>query len=251
MREESLPINRKKHRVYSDNARRMVRRLLVQYAPKEKVGELWRSVQLRYCQLTKDAPPFGKIPHNEQFYDALMVFAYLDTVPYVPPREVMQQAVYETFMSAFDVLGAKIDANKIRYNALMAGIFKLSVKAKAKQHDACPEWFDPTECTFDAGTGAVMYAFRRCPVADFALSHGFGKYLPYMCNCDHLALQRLHAGLIRTSTCGVGDICDYTIVGDRSSLYAQYRTVTNEDGLLLSVRRDDADDIPVKYGSLL
>ena len=30
MREESLPINRKKHRVYSDNARRMVRRLLVQ-----------------------------------------------------------------------------------------------------------------------------------------------------------------------------------------------------------------------------
>lgn len=59
-----------------------------------------------------------------------------------------------------------------------------------------------------------------------------------MCNCDHLAMQKLHATLIREGTCITSDRCDYLIVGDKSAMAAEYELVKNEDGLLLSVKKD-------------
>ena len=251
MNEKSLPIDREKHRIYSDPARRAVRRMLMHYAPKAQVGALCNRVQKRFCELLRDAPPFGQIPHSGQFYDAVLFFAYFDTTEDLPPREVIQQEVYSSFMASFDTIGKAVNANRVQHNLLIAGIFKLSVASKRKQFEQNSEWFEPTECTYDAGRGIVRYSFLRCPIADFARKHGFLAYLPYMCNCDHMGLQKIHAGLVRTSTCGVGDVCNYAIAGDRSSFYSEYVTVKDENGLLLSVRREDADDIPKRYGSLL
>ena len=61
--------------------------------------------------------------------------------------------------------------------------------------------------------------------------------LPVMCNCDHLAMQKLHATLIREGTCCTAACCDYCIVGDRNPIAAEYELVKAENGLMLSVRK--------------
>ena len=60
--------------------------------------------------------------------------------------------------------------------------------------------------------------------------------LPVLCNCDHLAMQAIHAALIREGTCVTSDCCDYCIVGDRNPIAMEYALVKAENGLLLSVK---------------
>lgn len=61
--------------------------------------------------------------------------------------------------------------------------------------------------------------------------------LPVMCNCDHLAMQKLHACLIREGTCVESPCCDYCIVGDRNSIAQEYELTKKENGLLVSVKK--------------
>jgi hypothetical protein len=55
-----------------------------------------------------------------------------------------------------------------------------------------------------------------------------------MCNCDHLAMKKLHAVLIREGTCVTSECCDYCIAGDRNPLASEYENVRNEQGLIVS-----------------
>ena len=61
--------------------------------------------------------------------------------------------------------------------------------------------------------------------------------LPVMCNCDHLAMQKLHATLIREGTCCTGSLCDYCIVGDRNPIAGRYELVKRDNGLWVSVKK--------------
>ncbi len=63
-----------------------------------------------------------------------------------------------------------------------------------------------------------------------------------MCNCDHMAMRKLHAVLIREGTCCTASCCDYCIVGDKNPIAGEYELVTRENGLLVSVRRDAEHD---------
>ena len=63
------------------------------------------------------------------------------------------------------------------------------------------------------------------------------SFLTVMCNCDHFAMQKLHATLIREGTCCTSDRCDYCIVGDKSKLAGEYELVKTEDGLLISRKK--------------
>ena len=62
--------------------------------------------------------------------------------------------------------------------------------------------------------------------------------LPVLCNCDHLAMQAIHAALIREGTCVTADRCDYCIVGDESPIAEVYELVKAENSLLLSVKKE-------------
>ena len=62
--------------------------------------------------------------------------------------------------------------------------------------------------------------------------------LPVLCNCDHLAMQAIHATLIREGTCVTSDECDYCIVGDKDPLAKEYELVKQENGLLVSIRKN-------------
>ena len=59
-----------------------------------------------------------------------------------------------------------------------------------------------------------------------------------MCNCDHMAMQKLHATLIREGTCCTGACCDYCIVGDQNPMTKAYELVKRENGLLVSVKKE-------------
>ena len=68
---------------------------------------------------------------------------------------------------------------------------------------------------FDPKTG-IHYRFEQCPIAEFAKAHDLLEIMPAICNGDYPAMELLHAGLIRTTTCANGNVCDYWIVGDKS-----------------------------------
>lgn len=57
-----------------------------------------------------------------------------------------------------------------------------------------------------------------------------GLGLGFLLYLIHLAMQAIHAALIREGTCVTSGCCDYCIVGDRNPMAA-------ENGLLLSVER--------------
>ena len=53
-----------------------------------------------------------------------------------------------------------------------------------------------------------------------------------------MAMQKLHAALIREGTCCTGACCDYCIVGDRNPMTKAYELVKRENGLLVSVKKE-------------
>ena len=89
----------------------------------------------------------------------------------------------------------------------------------------------------DSVMGVIRYSFTQCPNAEFAKRHHLEDVLPVMCNCDHLAMRKLHASLIREGTCVESPCCDYCIVGDRHPLAQEYELVKKENGLLVSVKK--------------
>lgn len=60
----------------------------------------------------------------------------------------------------------------------------------------------------------IYYEFTACPTADFAKKFGLLEVLPALCNVDYTGMALIRAKLVRTTTCGNGDKCDYTICGD-------------------------------------
>jgi hypothetical protein len=90
---------------------------------------------------------------------------------------------------------------------------------------------------YDKEKGIIRYSFTQCPNAEFAKRHHMEDVLPVMCNCDHLAMQKLHAVLIREGTCCTGACCDYCIVGDRNPAAAEYELKKADHGLWISVKK--------------
>ena len=91
---------------------------------------------------------------------------------------------------------------------------------------------------YEKENGVVRYSFTQCPNAEFAKRHHMEDVLPVLCNCDHLAMQGLHATLIRQGTCCTGACCDYCVVGDKNPMAKAYELVKQENGLLLSVKKE-------------
>lgn len=65
-----------------------------------------------------------------------------------------------------------------------------------------------------------------------------GKLLEVPVGTGVLAMQAIHAALIREGTCVTSDCCDYCIVGDKSPMAAEYELKRADNGLLLSVRKE-------------
>ena len=193
-------------------------------------------MQLKYAEFLKEEPALGSAKITVSIYDPILIFAWYAVVPDKPPLEDIQQDVYECFMGGFDALGKVFDLNRKLDSRLASRIFKKTSDTREKEIKELPASFRMGGYSYDKEKGTICYSFTQCPNAEFAKRHHMEHVLPVMCNCDHFAMQKLHATLIRKGTCITSDCCDYCIVGDKSPLAAEYELVKNEDGLLLSVQ---------------
>lgn len=236
MKEKDLPIDRSKHVAYTKSAKKCVQKLLRRYYDEPTAAELWEKIQLKYVEFLEDEPALGGVKMTVSIYDPILIFAWYAVVPDKPPLEDVQQDVYDCFMSGFDKLGKVFDLNRKLDNRLANRIFKKTGDLRDKEIKKFPASFRMGSYSYDKQNGVVRYSFSQCPNAEFAKRHHMESVLPLMCNCDHLAMQKLHATLIREGTCVTSDCCDYCIVGDKSALAAEYELVKNKDGLLISVK---------------
>ena len=237
MKEQDLPIDLSKHVIYTKNAKKCVQKLLRRYYDDKTAEDLWEKVQLKYAEFLEEEPALGSAKITVSIYDPILIFAWYSVVPDKPPLEDIQQDVYECFMGGFDALGKVFNLNRKLDSHLASRIFKKTSDTREKEIKELPASFRMGSYSYDAENGAIRYSFTQCPNAEFAKRHHMEHVLPVMCNCDHFAMQKLHATLIREGTCITSDCCDYCIVGDKSPMAAEYELVKNEDGLLLSVKK--------------
>ena len=241
MREADLPIDRTKHKVYTKNAKSCVQKLLRRYYDAQTAAGLWEKIQRRYCEYLEDEPAMAGSKITVSIYDPILIFAWYAVVPDKPPLEDVQQDVYDCFMGSFDLLGRIFDLNRKADNRLAGRIFKKTSDIREAESGRFPGSFRMGGFEYDGENGVVRYSFTQCPNAEFAKRHHMEDVLPLMCNCDHMAMRKLHAMLIREGTCCTGACCDYCIVGDRNPMAQAYRLVRLENGLLVSVRKTEAD----------
>ncbi len=137
--------------------------------------------------------------------------------------EEIEKMNEDLVLQSFDKLRFA-DCNKSIYQHLMHFAFKV---AKEK----CDRWQDyQIEVEPFKKGKPIRYAFHTCPVADFAKENDLLDILPALCNADYVAMEKLHARLVRTTTCGNGTLCDYTIYGDQNPRLAYYPEYRDEQG---------------------
>jgi len=238
MREKDLPFDRTKHVCYTKNAKKCVQMLLRRYYDEKTAAKLWEKVQLQYCEYLKDEPALAGSKITVSIYDPILIFSWYAVVPDKPPLEDIQQDVYDCFMGSFDTLGKIFNLNRKRDNRLAGKIFRKTSDIRKEEIKRFPGSFRMGDFDYDKENGIVRYSFTQCPNAEFAKRHHIEDVLPVMCNCDHMAMQKLHATLIREGTCCTGACCDYCIVGDQNPLAAEYELKAAENGLLVSVRKE-------------
>jgi len=239
MREKDLPIDLAKHKVYSKNARKCVRKLLRRYYDSGVSEVLWEKIQLKYCEFLEDEPALAGSKITLSIYDPILIFAWYAVIPDKPPLEDVQQDIYECFMGSFEKLGKIFDLNRKPDNRLAGSIFRKTSDIRKEEIKKFPESFCMGDFDYDKKNGAVRYSFTQCPNAEFAKRHHMEDVLPVMCNCDHLAMQALHATLIREGTCVTSDRCDYCIVGDRNPIADEYELKKTDNGLWISVKKEE------------
>ena len=237
MKEKDLPIDLTKHKVYSKTVKDCVRKLLHRYYDDQTASKLWEKIQLQYCEFLKEEPALAGLKITASIYDPILIFAWYAVIPDKPPLEDVQQDIYRSFFGSFDVMGKVFDLNRKTDNRLAAAIFQKVNDIRAEEIRRFPESFRMGSCSYDKENGIIRYSFAQCPNAEFARRHHMEDVLPVMCNCDHLAMQAIHATLIREGTCITSDCCDYCIAGDRNPIAAMYELVKSDNGLLLSVRK--------------
>ncbi len=238
MKEKDLPIDLTKHRVYTKNAKKCVRKLLRRYYDEKTADELWEKVQIQYCEYLKDEPALAGLKITASIYDPILIFAWYAVIPDKPPLEEVQQEIYQSFFGPFVLMGRLFDLNRRTDNRLAARIFQKANDIRVEEIRRFPESFRMGSCSYDRDNGIIRYSFTQCPNAEFARRHNMEDVLPVLCNCDHMAMQAIHAVLIREGTCVTSDCCDYCIVGDKDPIAEEYTLIKAENGLWLSVRKE-------------
>ncbi len=238
MKEKDLPIDRTRHKVYTKNAKKCVLSLLRRCYDRKTASELWEKIQLQYAEFLKDEPALKDLKVTTSIYDPILIFAWYKVASKKPPRDEIQQEICKSFFGSFDKLGKIFDLNRRRDNRLANRIFKKANDIRVEEIRKFPDSFRMGFYAYDDRNGVVRYSFTQCPNAEFAKRHRMEDALPLMCNCDHLAMQKLHASLIREGTCVTSDHCDYCICGDQNPLAKEYELVATENGLLLSVKKE-------------
>ena len=237
VKERDLPIDRARHIVYTKKAKNCVLQLLHRDYDDQTCKQLWEKIQLQYCEFLRDEPPMAGVKIRGSIYDPILIFAWYRIVPDKPALEEVQQDIFRSFMGSFDALGKVFNLNRRLDNRLASRIFQIANDIRVGEIRRFPSSFRMGSFSCDRENGVIRYSFTQCPNAEFAKRHHMEDVLPVMCNCDHLAMQKLHACLIREGTCVESPCCDYCIVGDQNPITQEYELVKRENGLLVSIKK--------------
>lgn len=240
MKESELPFDRSKHVCYTKGVKKCVQKLLHRYYDEETAAELWEKIQLQYCEFLKKEPAMKDARITTSIYDPILIFAWYEVIPDKPELSEVQQYIFESFMGSFETMGRIFNLNRKFDNALAAKIFQKANDIREEEIKKFPASFRMGYSNYDKENMIIRYGFTQCPNAEFAKRHHMEDVLPVMCNCDHIAMQKLHACLIREGTCITSNCCDYCIVGDQNPLAAEYELVETDNGLLISQKKEKA-----------
>ena len=199
---------------------------------------IWEKTVQNYNTYLKDLPDYGgkKNGHARAIYGGLLVFALYPALPDEPPIGEMQEFVNNLFMGPFTKLGKIFNLNRSFDMWLIDKVFRKSGNRDRKDIRQYPAGFVNVDEPYDREHHVARYHFTQCPNAEFAKSHNLLHVLPLMCNSDFFGIGEIHGQLIRCGTCGNSDKCDYLIVGSKNEMAAEYETVTDEQGFLVSRR---------------
>ena len=212
--------------------------LLERYG-KEEAVRIWKKTRKTYNSWLIDLPDYGgkKNGHANAIYGGLLIFALYPALPDHPPIEELQDFVQNLFMEPFTKLGKVFDLNRPGNMWLIDKVFQKVGERDRKDAEKYPEGFLNVNEPYDREHHAARYHFTQCPNAEFAKKHNLLHVLPLLCNCDFFGIEELHGKLIRRGTCGNSDVCDYLVVGDKNPIAAEYETVTDEGGFLVSRKK--------------
>ncbi len=140
-------------------------------------------------------------------------------------------------MGSFDALHKIFHLNRRPDHRLASRIFQKANDIRAEEIRCFPGPFRMGSCSCDRENGVIRCSFTQCSNAEFAERHHMEDVLPVLCNCGHLAMQKLHACLIREGTYAESPRCDYCIAGDRNPIARKYALVKKENGLPVSVKK--------------
>ncbi len=211
---------------------------------KERYGEtvakkIWEQTQKNYLGYLSDLPDYGgtKNGHARAIYGGLLIFSLYPALPDQPPISELQNFVQTLFMGAFTKLGKVFNLNRPSHMRLIDKVFRKSGNRDRKDILRYPEGFVNVDAPYDKEHHAASYSFTQCPNAEFAKKHGLLHVLPLLCNSDFFGISEIHGQLIRCGTCGNSDACDYLVVGSNNPIAAEYETVLDEQGFLVSRKK--------------
>lgn len=211
---------------------------------KDRYGEseankIWEQTQKNYRSYLPELPNYGgrKNGHAKAIYGGLLIFALYPALPDQPPVSELQDFVQNLFMGPFIKLGKIFDLNRPSHMRLIDKVFRKSGNRDRKDILRYPAGFINIDTPYDNENHAARYSFTQCPNAEFAKNHGLLHVLPLLCNSDFFGISEIHGALIRCGTCGNSDKCDYLVVGNRNPIAAEYETVQDERGFLVSRKK--------------
>ncbi len=231
----------------------MIRHMTIEQLPygkpvqswlKDRYGEteakqIWEQTQQNYRNYLLDLPDYGgsKNGHARAIYGGLLIFALYPALPDQPPVSELQDFVQNLFMGPFTKLGKIFDLNRPSHMWLIDKVFRRSGNRDRKDIRNYPDGFINIDAPYDKEHRAARYSFTQCPNAEFAKKHGLLPVLPLLCNSDFFGISEIHGTLIRCGTCGNSDVCDYLVVGCNNPIAAEYQTVPDGQGFLVSRKR--------------
>ena len=216
-----------------------VREWLVDRYGEQEAARIWEQVRETYGAYRAEAPDYGgkKNGHASAIYGGLLIFALVPALPDQPSPEELEELTRNVFMTPFVKLGKIIDLNRPFDMWLIDKVFQRVGKRDRRDIEKWPAGFVNVNEPYDRENHAARYCFTQCPNAEFAKAHGLLHVLPILCNCDFFGIEQVHGQLIRCGTCGNSDRCDYLVVGGNSAIAAEWETVRDEAGFLVSRRR--------------
>jgi hypothetical protein len=208
----------------------------------KEANQIWKETARNYNKYLSEIPDYGgkKNGHARAIYGGLLIFALYPALPDQPPITELQDFVQNMFMGPFTTLGKVFNLNRSFDMWLIDKVFRKTGNRDRKDIKRYPDGFINIDEPYDRKHHAARYSFTQCPNAEFAREHDLLHVLPLLCNSDFFGIHEIHGRLIRCGTCGNSAKCDYLIVGNRNELAAEYETVTDAQGFLISRKRKNA-----------